>query len=260
MNNMKTLYWLGIAVILLNYNTALSQSLRLNSPFIIEYDRTVNTYAVIKKLLGKDPMALDAEKFEAYKKTQPQFKVLKSTLSYKNGKSLFVPAAADISIRPLFNVPFAEQQNTVYTDLSNKRIVSEKDLSGDFLLLTDSTRNIRWKITDETREVMGYQCRRANALVLDSVYVVAFYTDDIHVSGGPELFSGLPGMILELALPHDNVIWRASKITLTEPVINIAPPKKGRIVNYKQLEELFKTRAKNKVSAEAGLFIKDWLL
>jgi GLPGLI family protein len=260
MNNMKTLYWLSIAVILLNYNTALSQSLQFNGPFIIEYDKTINTYAVIKKLLGKDPMALDAEKFEVYKKTQPQFKVLKSTLSYKNGKSLFVPAVADISVRPLFNIPFAEQQNTVYTDISNKRIVSQKDLSGDFLLLTDSMRSIRWKITDETREVMGYQCRRANALVLDSVYVVAFYTDDIHVSGGPELFSGLPGMILELALPHDNVIWKASKITFTEPAINLEPPKKGRRMNYKQLEEFFKTRAKNKGGTESGLFIKDWLL
>lgn len=257
---MKTLYWLGIAVILLNCNTAFSQSLQFNGPFIIEYDRTVNTYAIIKKMLGKDPMALDAEKFEVYKKTQPQFKVLKSTLSYKNGKSIFVPAAADISVRPLFNIPFAEQQNTVYTDLSNKRIVSQKDLSGDFLLLTDSMRNIKWKITDETREVMGYQCRRANALVLDSVYVVAFYTDDIHVSGGPELFSGLPGMILELALPHENVIWKASKITFAEPAINVVPPKKGRVVNYRQLEEFFKVRTKSRVGAEVGLMLKESLL
>lgn len=257
---MKTLYWLGIAIILLNSNTAFSQSSQFNSPFTIQYERTVNTYAVIKKLLGKTPMALDAEKFELYKKTQPQFKVLKSTLSYKNGKSIFVPAAADISVRPLFNIPFAEQQNAVYTDHSNKRFVSQKDLSGDFLLLTDTMRNIRWKITDETREVMGYQCRRANALALDSVYVVAFYTDDIHVSGGPELFSGLPGMILELALPHDNVIWKATKITFTEPEINIGPPKKGRVINYKQLEEFFKARAKNKTATEAALVLKEYLL
>jgi GLPGLI family protein len=260
MNNMKTLYWLGIAIILLNSNIARSQSLQFDGPFNIEYERTVNTYAIIKKLLGKTPVALDAEKFEVYKKTQPQFRVLKSTLSYKNGKSIFVPAVADISVRPLFNIPFAEQQNTVYTDHSDKRIVSKKDLSGDFLLLTDTMRNIRWKITDETREVMGYQCRRANALVLDSVYVVAFYTDDIHVSGGPELFSGLPGMILELALPHDNVIWKASKITFTEPATDIAPPKKGRVVNYKQLEDFFKARAKNRVGAEAALMTKESLL
>jgi GLPGLI family protein len=256
---MKTIYLLVIATLILNYGTAFSQSSKFNGPFTIEYERSVNTYAIIKKLLGKNPLALDAEKFEVYKKTQPQFKVLKSTLIYQNGKSLFVPAAADISVRPLFNVPFAEQNNTVYTDFLNKRVMSQKDLSGDFLLLTDSMRNIKWKLTGETREVMGYQCRRANALVLDSVYVVAFYTDDIHVSGGPELFSGLPGMILELALPHDNVIWKASKITFAAPETPVASPKKGRAVNYKQLEDIFKARAKSRGDA-AGLMIKESLL
>lgn len=257
---MKTIYLLVIATLMLSYSNAFSQSSQFTGPFIIEYDRSVNTYAIIKKLLGKNPMALDAEKFEVYKKTQPQFKVLKSTLMYQNGKSLFVPAAADISVRPLFNIPFAEQNNTVYTDFVNKRVVSQKDLSGDFLLLTDSMRNIKWKLTGETREVMGYQCHRANALVLDSVYVVAFYTDDIHVSGGPELFSGLPGMILELALPHDNVIWKASKITFAAPETAVTPPKKGKAVNYKQLEDLFKARAKSRGGAEAGLLIKESLL
>jgi len=257
---MKIINWLAIAMILLSCNSALSQSLMFDGPFTIEYERSVNTYAIIKKMLGKAPMALDAEKFELYKKTQAQFKVLKSTLSYKSGKSIFVPTLADISVRPLFNVPFAEQQNTVYTDFSSKRVIAQKDLSGDFFLLTDSVRNIQWKITDETREVMGFQCRRANALVLDSVYVVAFYTNDIHVSGGPELFSGLPGIILELALPHDNVIWKASKISFSGATVPIIPPQKGVPVNYEKLEQWFKSKAKNKPGGEGGLFIKDSLL
>jgi len=256
---MKTIYLLVIAS-LLGYGAAFSQTPAFSEPFTIEYQRTVNTYAIIKKMLGKDPMALDAEKFELYKKTQPQFKVLKSTYTYQNGKSLFTPAAADISVRPLFDIPFAEQHNVVYTDFSNKKLVSQKDISGDFLLLTDTMRNIRWKITDETRDVMGYQCRRANGLVLDSIYVVAFYTDDIHVSGGPELFSGLPGMILELALPHDNVIWKAIKITPGAPATPVNSPRQGTLVDYKRLEQLFKARARGKTVPEVNLFIKDWML
>ncbi len=57
--------------------------------------------------------------------------------------------------------------------------------------MQDSTRKITWKITDEMREIAGFSCRRANAIMLDSIYVVAFYTDQIPVSGGPESFSGL---------------------------------------------------------------------
>ena len=67
-------------------------------------------------------------------------------------------------------------------------------------------------------------------------------------------------MILELALPHDNVIWKATKITFTEPAISIAPPQKGRGVNYKQLEEFFKGRVKSKVRGEGDLILKESLL
>jgi GLPGLI family protein len=42
---------------------------------------------------------------------------------------------------------------------------------------------------------------------VDSVYIVAFYAEDIHVSSGPESFTGPPGMILKLSLPHEHVIW-----------------------------------------------------
>ena len=49
--------------------------------------------------------------------------------------------------------------------------------------------------------------------MLDSIYIVAFFAEKKSVSGGPESFSGLPGMILELALPHDNIIWRATKVS-----------------------------------------------
>jgi GLPGLI family protein len=48
--------------------------------------------------------------------------------------------------------------------------------------------------------IAGFNCRRANAMIMDSIYVVAFYTDEILTTGGPESFSGLPGMILGVAL------------------------------------------------------------
>jgi GLPGLI family protein len=70
---------------------------------------------------------------------------------------------------------------------------------------------------------------------LDSIYVVAFYTDEIHVSGGPESFHGLPGMILGVAVPHENVTWFATKVTETVDSKNIVPPKKGKEVNYRQM-------------------------
>ena len=128
--------------------------------------------------------------------------------------------------------PMLNQYNTIFTDLTDKMAVDQKKVFEQTYLVKDSVRKIKWKITGETREIAGYTCRRANGIMMDSIYVVAFYTDKIHVSGGPESFNGLPGMILEVALPHENLIWVATKVTDTTLPDNVLlPPKKGKVVN-----------------------------
>jgi GLPGLI family protein len=67
--------------------------------------------------------------------------------------------------------------------------------------------------------------------------VVAFYTDEILVSGGPESFHGLPGMILGLAVPRLYTTWFATKVQLIEPKENdLAAPTRGKKINVKSLE------------------------
>ena len=63
---------------------------------------------------------------------------------------------------------------------------------------------------------------------MDSVYVIAFYTDQITTTGGPESFNGLPGMILGVAIPRINTTWFATKLELVEvkPQDLIAPIKR----------------------------------
>jgi len=92
--------------------------------------------------------------------------------------------------------------------------------------------------------------------------VVAFYTDKIPVSGGPESFNGLPGMILEVAVPHEHVTWTATKITGGEvPPTTVVPPKKGKLVNNKQLYEFLKGLYGNRVdAAQLGTLMKSYLL
>jgi GLPGLI family protein len=130
----------------------------------------------------------------------------------------------------------------------------------DAFLVRDTARRINWKITDETREIAGYMCRRANAIVMDSIYVVAFYSDEIPVSGGPESFSGLPGMILGLALPHENVTWFATKVTdlpVAEAALKV--PAKGKVVTYNSLKTTL-TKAMEGWGEYGKRFFKIYLL
>ncbi|KGE13989.1 GLPGLI family protein [Sphingobacterium deserti] len=111
-------------------------------------------------------------------------------------------------------------------------------------LLEDSLQQITWRFTDEYREIAGYECRRVNGATPDSLYIVAFYTDQIPVSGGPALVHGLPGMILGLAIPEMHINYWAQKVDfLTDNVPQDWKDKKAKEMN---MQELFESLGKNR--------------
>ena len=225
-----------------------AQHARFTTEGTIEYEKKVNVPAIIKKLINKDNESYLTTAYEDYKKNQPQFKVLKSTLNFADNKTLFVPIIESTVPSDGFfsNLPAVIQNNTIYTDLQTSNFIMQKKVFEETFLVKDSTRKINWKITSETKEIAGYTCRRANALILDSVYVVAFYTDKISVSGGPESFSGLPGMILGVALPHENITWFATSV-VDKPISPgiMKAPVKGKVKTNKELKETLTSVMKN---------------
>jgi len=219
--------------------TMFAQHAHFTTSGTIEFEKKVNIYAMIKKEINKDNEAFYEPMFDQYKKNNPQFKTLKSKLSFADNKTLFTPAEDDGSNNGFFgDSPLTGQTNTIFTDLAGNIETAQKKVFEETYLVRDTARKIRWKITDETREIAGYTCRRANAIILDSIYVVAFYTTQIPVSGGPESFTGLPGMILGVALPHENLSWFATKVTdASLPPAAVVPPKKGKPMDYKKFVE-----------------------
>jgi len=208
-----------------------AQNVHFTTSGTIEYNKTSNTYAMIEREINQENESFFRPFLDAYKKANPQFKTLKSTLTFTDNKTLFTPIEPDNPSSGFFSFPLANQNNTVYTDLKTRITTNQKKVFEATFLVKDTTRKIKWKITGETREVAGYPCRRANGIMMDSIYVVAFYTEKIHISGGPESFNGLPGMILEVAVPHENIIWVATKVTDMPIVANaIQEPKKGKVV------------------------------
>lgn len=200
----------------------------------IEFERTQNMFVMIKKKVTADHQE-NKVYYEQYLKNEPQFLKYQSTLVFNAKNALFTPIAGK-PIPWFYDEPIADQLNIVYSDFRSGMTTTQKEFYERTYLIKDTLRKIKWKITDETRSIAGYHCRRANGIMLDSIYVVAFYTDNIHVSSGPESFNGLPGMILQVVLPHDNLSWIATKIT-TDLIDEkkIAPPQKGIEVNYKQM-------------------------
>lgn len=234
---MKNLLPIFITLCLFSSQFSSAQNKHFITTGTIEYERTMNMFALIKKKVTKNTM--DVQPFlETYLRTEPQFIKLKSQLSFGPQVSVFSPSVREYKLFHRYDSPMANQLNTVHTDFKTGRSTIQKDFFERTFLVKDSIRKIRWKLSDETRMIAGYQCRRANGIMLDSIYVVAFYTDEIHVSGGPESFNGLPGMILGVALPHENVTWFATKINpgVVDPK-TLIPPKKGEEVDNKKMKE-----------------------
>lgn len=259
---MKTLiktitYFIAITAGSVSY----AQNARFTTSGTIEFDKSSNTHAILPRMITPDNEVFYKPAFEQLKATQPQFRVLKSTLKFSENKTLFTPIAPE-GRSPGITVPIMEQYNTIYTDLKTDIAVNQKEVYGDVMLITDTARKINWKITDETREIAGYPCRRANAVIMDSIYVVAFYTDKIPVSGGPESFNGLPGMILMVALPHENIIWTATKVTDAVVAPNaIMPPKKGKASNNKSFKAMLDGVLKGQGNATVlQMYYKGFLL
>jgi GLPGLI family protein len=247
-NNLMKKIAISFICLLLVSSKLFAQHAHFTTSGTIDFERKVNMFAIIPKIINKDNEAWLTPMLEAYKKSQPQFKTSKSTLSFSNNKTLFTPVEEETVAGGGFfsGSPIATQNNTIYSDLDNQVGVFQKKVFDELFLVKDSTRKMKWKITDETREIAGYNCRRANAIMMDSIYVVAFYTTDIPVSGGPESFNGLPGMILGVALPHENIAWFATKVTdMTLAPNAVVPPKKGKPMEGKAFRDKMLSTFKN---------------
>lgn len=227
-------------------HVSVAQHARFVESGVITYQKRVNMYAKIKAQIT-DNNSFMQQAYEQYRKTQPQFNEYDYSLSFGSNQSIYKPQGKPQNTRGFFgNDPSIDMGNTVYSNLNDWQSISQKSVYEETFLVTDSIRKIDWKITDEVREIAGYHCRRANAIVLDSIYVVAFYTDQIPVIGGPESFAGLPGMILGLALPHENTTWFATKVEdKSVPISEIVAPQRGRAVDRQGLQNTIQSSLKN---------------
>lgn len=238
----------AIMMLFCTISYAKAQNARFIHQGTIEFEKKINIYALLKDQAKRYPDNFwSAQALEQYQKNNPQFKTLKSDLVFKNDQTYFNPRPDEsVGNNWASNFASAKQSNIILTNLKTSSSINQKSVYEETYLVKDSVRQINWKITDEFRTIAGYNCRRANALIMDSIYVVAFYAETIPVSGGPETFTGLPGMILGVALPREHITWFATAVKDTEVAsTQLKVPAKGKPVNKKQLSDILKGALKD---------------
>lgn len=203
----------------------------------IEYERKTNQYAFMNDNSIWDNMA---------KNNMSKFVTYYYDLFFNDKQTLF-KQGRDPETKQFKNWGVFDSENTIHTNLDSSSAVTQRTIFGDVFLISDSVRNIDWKVTTEIRKIAGFDCRKAVGRIMDSVVVIAFYTDEILTTGGPESFSGLPGMILGLAIPRLHTTWYATKLQLIDVTDkDLLAPKRGK----KLIGSAYREKVKN--------LMKDW--
>lgn len=200
----------------------------------IEYERKVNIYAQMEEAPDNGGW------FEKMKSQIPKFNTSYFDLLFDTVNTLYKPGR-EVEGNNMFKMfgggPATE--NIVLSDFHKDTVLATKTVFEQKFYVTDTLRKIDWKERDEIRTIAGFKCHKAVGIICDTVYVVAFYTEDIPVAGGPEMFGGLPGMIMELAVPRLHTTWVATKVEPTS--INPADftiKEKGKKVTNKGLYDV----------------------
>ncbi|PSL48221.1 GLPGLI family protein [Chitinophaga niastensis] len=252
---MKSLIALiGVCLVLVT-GTASAQQASFLEHGRIEFEKKRNMHAMLDEMFKGSE---NSSWLELSKKEMPKFTTTYFDLYFAPQSTLYKPGRENPDNIRMRESP--ADANVIYTSLPTQETVAQKKVFEQLFLVKDSLRQIKWKITDETRKIAGFDCRRANAIIMDSIYVVAYYTDAIITPGGPESFTGLPGMILGLAMPHEHVTWFATKVLIDDiKEETLKPATKGKKVNSAELKEIVSKSLKD-WGNYGKVYIKDIML
>ncbi|MDY8137382.1 GLPGLI family protein [Aquimarina sp. 2201CG5-10] len=135
----------------------------------------------------------------------------------------------------------AKQYSVIYKDIDSKTKVSS--IHTHFLnrpedvLISENLKEYDWTLTDETKIIKGYSCKRAfyntTGLNGEKNVISAWYSEDIPTNDGPIGYWGLPGLILEIQSNNLNI--KADKITFDIGGFIVSPPTKGKKMTREEM-------------------------
>ncbi len=85
---------------------------------------------------------------------------------------------------------------SVYKNFVEGKLTSVDRIALDWFRVDEEIPQFDWKLKNETKEILGYQCRKAECKFRGRYWEV-WYTEQIPLPIGPWKFGGLPGIIIE---------------------------------------------------------------
>lgn len=139
------------------------------------------------------------------KRLTDAIKPVEHELKIQGSKSKFrivPPIEENESTRINMNRRVAQLVGTIYLNEEDKSILQHRDLYGEDYFIKYATGDYQWDITEEHKMIFGHRCVKATCKRIISPKpedpIVAWFSETISNSIGPEGYGGLPGLIMEL--------------------------------------------------------------
>ncbi|SHH96473.1 GLPGLI family protein [Chryseolinea serpens] len=147
----------------------------------------------------------------------PEYNISKDQLFFNPSESLYKPVEEEEEEFGDDNAPvrmrFARPNAEIYVHPASGRHLVSQEFMGKRYLIEDTLKVTPWKFGDETKTIQGYPCKQATFRNEERKQnVVAWYTDQLRPSMGPENFNSLPGTILQIDINEGERVITAIKI------------------------------------------------
>ncbi|MGB3454580.1 MAG: GLPGLI family protein [Moheibacter sp.] len=133
---------------------------------------------------------------------------------------------------------------TTYHNLEESISMKDFDVYGKLYHSLDPLKEFDWKITKETKEILGFEVRKATSETEEEM-ITAWYAPKISVSNGPAKFHGLPGLILEVESKFKEyplvIKYKAESFKELKKSPKILKPNKGEQIKESEISEIFRT-------------------
>jgi len=141
------------------------------------------------------------------------------------GDHMFVSVAAPLSVE-------------IFKNYETGTVVELRELGPKKYLIKDSMPEFQWKLEGQSKTVAGFACKKATTKNKEGDEIVAWYTEAIACPGGPELYGGLPGMILELQAGDNAFVYSAKTVGPIPEKAVLTAPTKGKEMSRKAFDQM----------------------
>ena len=203
----------------------------------------------------------------------PEFRTDKFELIFNENASLFRSVVDEEAPDPFANaggggggmrMNFRMPTANTYTDIAKQMQYEERAFFEKEFLIIDSLKQYKWKLSEETKTIAKQLCKKATTMITSpqmrmrvsiggggnnadttantprapkETELVVWYAENIPVSFGPDNYSGLPGVIMEIDQDNGATVTTAVEVSAKYPKKELVVPSKGDKMNRAQFQE-----------------------